>query len=318
MHRLPVETVTTRLNHAIDPSLHIWGWEITLYLFLGGLVAGLLILTAALELTRRQRPTSAALQWMPLVALGLLSAGMGTLFLDLEFKLHVYRFYLAFRPHSPMSWGAWILLLVYPAGLLLALGSLPETTLRRVPLLGRLALRIAAWSQQNRSLVLWTTIAVGAGLGVYTGLLLGTLTARIQWNSAVLGPLFLTSGLSTGAAFLLLCKLDAVERALLLRWDLAAILVELLLIAAMLLGFASGGASAQLAGAALLGGPWTAAFWSLVVVTGLLVPLAMELLELRRHLPLVALTPALVLVGGLALRAILLAAGQDSGYRLLP
>ena len=318
MHRLPVETVTTRLNHAIDPSLHIWGWEITLYLFLGGLVAGLLILTAALELTRRQHPTSAALQWMPLVALGLLSAGMGTLFLDLELKLHVYRFYLAFRPHSPMSWGAWILLLVYPAGLLLALGSLPEATLRRVPVPGRLAPRISAWSRQNRSLVLWTTIGVGAGLGVYTGLLLGTLTARIQWNSAVLGPLFLTSGLSTGAAFLLLCKLDAVERALLLRWDLAAILVELLLIAAMLLGFASGGASAQLAGAALLGGPWTAAFWSLVVVTGLLVPLAMELLELQRHLPLVALTPALVLVGGLALRATLLAAGQDSGYRLLP
>ena len=31
-----LETVTTRANAPVDPSLHAWGWEITLYLFLGG------------------------------------------------------------------------------------------------------------------------------------------------------------------------------------------------------------------------------------------------------------------------------------------
>ena len=45
-----LETVTTRANAQIDPSLHVWGWEITVYLFLGGIVAGILVLTAALEL----------------------------------------------------------------------------------------------------------------------------------------------------------------------------------------------------------------------------------------------------------------------------
>ena len=40
-----IEIATTRRNPGIDPYLHVWGWEIPVYLFLGGLVAGLLILS---------------------------------------------------------------------------------------------------------------------------------------------------------------------------------------------------------------------------------------------------------------------------------
>ena len=47
-----LETVTTRANPQIDPALHVWGWEITAYLFLGGIVAGIFVLAAALELVR--------------------------------------------------------------------------------------------------------------------------------------------------------------------------------------------------------------------------------------------------------------------------
>jgi hypothetical protein len=41
---------------------------------------------------------------------------------------------------------------------------------------------------------------LGVGLGIYTGILLNTMVARPLWNSAILGPLFLVSGLSAGAA----------------------------------------------------------------------------------------------------------------------
>ena len=58
---------------------------------------------------------------------------MLALFLDLEFKKHVYRFYLAFLPSSPMSWGSWILILVYPAALLLGLGSLDRGPVESPP-----------------------------------------------------------------------------------------------------------------------------------------------------------------------------------------
>ena len=60
----PVETVTTQHNAHINPALHIWGWEIPVYLFLGGLVAGIMVLLGALELRRGNRPSSAAAQWM--------------------------------------------------------------------------------------------------------------------------------------------------------------------------------------------------------------------------------------------------------------
>ncbi|MBI5490947.1 MAG: polysulfide reductase NrfD [Deltaproteobacteria bacterium] len=316
-----LEVVTTRHNAAIDPVLSAWGWEIPVYLFLGGLVAGLLILGAGYELLHPDRPRSRALRAMPFAALGLLSLGMLALFLDLAHKLHVYRFYLAFRWTSPMSWGSWILLLVYPVAFLHGVGSL--TAGQRETLLARRALApllrpLLRWADRARRAVLKTSVVAGLGLGLYTGLLLGTLAARPQWNTAVLGPLFLASGLSTGAAFLLLFRLDEREHDFVVRWDVGAILVELLLLGAMLLGFAAGDRSAQHALYHLMGGPWTSAFWSLVVFAGLLVPLAMELIGRRRRLPLAALAPALILAGGFALRWVLLVAGQASSFREFP
>ena len=44
------EIDVARHSHLIDPQLHIWGWEIPLYLFLGGMAAGLMILTSVLAL----------------------------------------------------------------------------------------------------------------------------------------------------------------------------------------------------------------------------------------------------------------------------
>jgi formate-dependent nitrite reductase membrane component NrfD len=322
MNTTLLESVTTRANHLIDPGLEIWGWQITVYLFLGGMVAGILSLSALLEL-RHGKPASRVFRTAPFLALGILSLGMGALFLDLEHPLHVWRFYTRFQLASPMSWGSWILVAVYPAAFVFGLGSLDES--------GRAAIR--KWVPRNleglygkalkhaidrRREILIGNFFIGLGLGVYTGLLLGTMAARLQWNSALLGPLFLVSGLSTGAAFLLLTGLDEEERKRLVRWDVNAIGTELILVLLMLIGFAYGTESARFAASNLLGGPYTPAFWSLVVVLGLVVPLLMEAMEVRRHLSFTLVTPALVLVGGLALRAILLAAGQETAFRLLP
>ena len=324
MNPTNVEVISGRLNPMVEPSLSVWGWEIPVYLFLGGVVAGVMILLAALELKSGERPRSQGTRFMPFVALALLSLGMGALFLDLENKLNVHRFYLALRPASPMSWGAWLLILVYPALALVGLGSLTDEQRESLklwrplrPLAGALswAYRVA---DERRRVLLWTTLAVGVGLGVYTGLLLGTMAARSQWNSAVLGPLFLVSGISTGAAALLLTKLHDEERHALVRWDVVAIVVELALLGVLLVGYFSGGAATRRAAENLLGGPYTPAFWSLVVMAGLVVPLALEALELRRKLPLTRLSPALILIGGLALRGVMVAAGQDTSAVLTP
>jgi formate-dependent nitrite reductase membrane component NrfD len=307
MHELDI----ARHSRMIDPALAIWGWEIPVYLFLGGLAAGVLILTA---LPAPGGVRSRALRWLAFAPLALVTAGMGALFLDLGQKVHVVRFFLAFRWTSPMSWGAWILLLVYPAALLVALAGLEDAEAARLargagPLgSGVRALRSLARAREGG--VRRAGVVAGVALGVYTGILLSTLGARPLWGSALLGPLFLASGVSTGAALLLLAPLSDEERHRLARWDRALIAVELALLALFLAGLATGGAAAQAAAGALLGGPYTAPFFALVVVAGLGVPLLLGVLEVRLRLRATAAAPALVLVGGLALRVILVAAGQ--------
>lgn len=312
-----VEVVSGRSNPMIDPQLHVWGWEIPVYLFLGGLVAGLMILVPLLELRTAER--SRGLQHAPLLALILLSVGMGALALDLEHPQHLYRFYMTFEPTSPMSWGSWILMLVYPALILAWIGGLAQDSrdrLGRLPLQGLVQL-VMEKATVHRSKILWSTVVLGVALGAYTGLLLGTMAARPQWNSAALGPLFLTSGVSTGAALLMLLPAEADRKSMLVRWDSVAIVIELGLILAMLLGFMSSGAAGQAAADALLSGPWTPWFWSIVVIAGLLVPLGLNLVEITQHRAMTLAAPLLVLIGGFVLRVVLVASGQESSLAML-
>jgi formate-dependent nitrite reductase membrane component NrfD len=307
-----------RHSHLIDPQLHVWGWEIPVYLFLGGMSAGLMILTALLQ--RRGGARSAAARWLPFLAPALVSAGMAALFLDIEHKLYVWRFYLAFRWTSPMSWGAWILLVVYPVTILQGLASIDDGQaariggwLLKIDRSDRLASWVAAarkWALPRAGTIGTVAIAAGAGLGVYTGILLSTLGARALWGSALLGPLFLVSGLSTGAAAMMLFRVSDEERHLLARWDLAAMGVEVALLALVIIGLATGGAESRAAAGLLLGGGYTAPFWVLVMAAGLAVPALLEILEFRLHLKPSLVTPALVIVGGFALRWIFVAAGQ--------
>jgi formate-dependent nitrite reductase membrane component NrfD len=170
------------------------------------------------------------------------------------------------------------------------------------------------WTLGNVRLLAALNIGMGAALGIYTGVLLGTMAARPLWNSALLGPLFLVSGLSTGAAFMLLFALSERERLFLGRADMGLIVVELGILALWMLGLATGGTSSQSALAMIFGGPYTAAFWTLVVALGLLAPLFGEWTELRHGVVPGKGTAVLVLLGGFALRWILVFAGQASGW----
>ncbi len=309
-----IELDVARHSRLVDPHLHVWGWEIPAYLFLGGMAAGAMIVTSLLLLRRRE--LSPAARWLAFAAPALVSLGLGALFLDLGVRLHVWRFYLAFRWTSPMSWGAWILVVVYPVSLLVALAALDDAQAERAAALVRRVglerpLRAArALGQRRLPALLRANLAVGAALGVYTGVLLSTLGARALWSSALLGPLFLVSGLSTGAALLMLFRLSDDERRLVAGWDRVALALELVVLLLLLAGLATGDAAGKDAARLLLGGAYTAPFWGLVVIAGLAVPLLVETLESRRHLPFTAAAPALVLAGGLALRFILVAAGQ--------
>jgi formate-dependent nitrite reductase membrane component NrfD len=311
------EITSTRHNHLIDPTMHVWGWEIPLYLFLGGMVAGIMIFTGIRLLRGREEKTSTALALLPWTAPLAISLGMFFLWLDLEHPFNAWRFYMAFELTSPMSWGAWILLGIYPVSVLLAWVTTPDPwkawareRMERLPW----ARGIDGWAHERTPLLASLNIFMGAALGVYTGVLLGTMAARPLWSSALLGPLFLVSGLSTGAAFMLLFGLTEKERRFLSRADMGLIAAELAIMALWIIGLATAGSPSQGAVAMIFGGPYTTAFWTLVVALGMLAPLLGEWLELKHGAVPGKGTAILVLLGGFALRWILVFAGQATGW----
>ncbi|MCM2322796.1 MAG: polysulfide reductase NrfD [Oligoflexia bacterium] len=317
-----IAIITNKANHLIDPVLHFWGWEIPVYLFLGGLTAGILVLSATLILLQRHREYRWAGSGLLLFAPVLLSLGMGALFLDLEHKLYVWRFYTTFRLSSPMSWGAWILLLVYPLNLLLIAGTLRESFPAvhgwiQARLRGRsadLTARLFAWSERNLRRVAGFTLPVGLGLGLYTGILLSAYVARPFWNVSVLAPLFLVSGLSTALALVMLVTADSREHRFFSRVDLFVVLVEILLL--FLLGFSmfTSTATQQAAVHLITGGELTHLFWIFFFALGLALPLFIELMELRGAHVNRRVAPGLILFGGLMFRVVVVKAGQLTSW----
>jgi formate-dependent nitrite reductase membrane component NrfD len=339
-----LETTITRHNPLVDPQLAVWGWEIPVYLFAGGVVAGMMILSgvAMLRVARGDDPRTFFSLHTPLLAFVLINLGMGALFLDLAHKLYVWRVYVTFQPGSPMSWGSWVLLAVYAVLLASALVRLPQAWPwlgRRVRALQPLSDAITGDPARMRALA-WANVVLGVVLGIYTGILLNTMVARPLWNTAMLGPLFLVSGLSAGAAAMhvasvflprrpapkgmLAGAISALVQQLgpapperravdaLIRADLAFLAVELVLLLLLIANLQTSSASHAAAAALLVGGPYAWAFWGLIVALGILAPLALQGLELRRRIPHTVVPALLVLVGGLTLRWVMVNAGQAS------
>ena len=313
--------VTARSNALIDPSLHIWTWEVAMYLFLGGLTAGVMIFAALMTVLRKDDEAPFASTQLAVIAPIVLSLGMTTLFLDLEHKLFVFRFYTSFQVLSPMSWGAWILIVIYPVSILQILSTLRAGYPQVAPLVDRFAIgrQVLDWCQTHRREIAMTAIPFAAALGIYTGILLSAFSARPFWNSGVLGPLFLVSGLSTAAALVALAARQHSERLLFTKIDLMLIFVELVLIGLFLINLATGSAQHLEALASVTGGPYTLVFWVMFVGLGLVIPLLLELLETRgieRRIALIA--PVLVLLGGYVLRQVMLDIGQESAWTSYP
>ena len=98
----------------IDPSLEIWHWPISLYLFLGGLAAGILFFSALFYVLGKDKEFPAAVKITSVIPPTTLTLGLLALVYDLTHPLYTWQLYMTFRIESPMSWGAWVLLLITP------------------------------------------------------------------------------------------------------------------------------------------------------------------------------------------------------------
>jgi protein NrfD len=312
------EFVTTAHSPATDPHLHVWGWEIPVYLFLGGFTAGIMVLSGwALWRGRRNprsHPTfSLASSGLFMLGLATISLGMLALFLDLGHKPYVWRLYLTMKPWSPMSWGSWILLLVYPVLAAAVLLEPPARLVRLLPSIGPLSQRLADDLRVRRALG-FVSMATGIGLGIYTGILLSALGARPLWSSGLLGPLFLASGLSSSAAFAHWASPEPEERRQMAWLDNLFLVIELALIGMLLIGLASSTEAHAEAAWLVLGGPFTAVFWIGVVGLGIVLPLVIQSLAVTHRIIHTPIAPILVMLGGLVLRFVVVYAGQYSHW----
>lgn len=212
-----------------------------------------------------------------------------------------------------MSWGAWTLMVITPVSFIWCALHIrdifPDWDWKY-----KWLRFLEDFFNRYKKILAWVMLIYGLILGVYTGILLSAFNARPLWNTSILGPLFLASGLSAGAAATLIISKDPIERKQFARIDLVIIGVELFLIVHMFMGFLAS-TQVQIEAAELfLGGQYTMSFWIFVVILGMLLPALLEILELRKfHIP--AIVPAiLVIFGSLMLRFIIVYAGQVSRW----
>lgn len=276
-----------------------WPWMIAVYLFLGGLGGGVVALGFFADMFLQKN--SAEADRRPAIFAGILGFAaltLGSLVLlhDLEQPLKAY---LAVR--NPRSWITWGVIFIT-----LYMGAVP---LYLLPYL-RGARMAAAWQR----IVGVASVVLGILVALYTGFLLASSTGTPFWNPAILPAVFVVSGLSTGAAALMLYLVRLKESPFavrllhkLERWDIGLILVEIVALGILFWLGATGHAAAQESVRILL---TSAAFLVAVPVIGLLLPLGLEWWSLRRPSPKLSMAASLlVLSGGAMLRYFLIDAG---------
>jgi len=305
--------VSGRNNIMVDPHLNIWHWPIPLYLFLGGMAAGILAIAAIYYIRGREEDYRTAVRITPFLAPILLVLGLLALFIDLRHKLYFWQLYVNIKLQSPMSWGAWVLMVITPVSFIWA-----AIHIRDIFPGWRWKLKwlntLDSFFNRYKKILAWVMLIYAIILGIYTGILLSAFNARPFWNTSILGPLFLTSGLSAGAAATLVLSKNREERIQFAKIDLVLIGIELFLIIHMFMGFLASTQVQVEAAHMFLGGPYTTGFWIFVVILGMIIPALLEFLELGKyHIP--ALLPAiLVIFGSLMLRFIIVYAGQASRW----
>lgn len=307
------ELTTTRHNLHIDPTMTVWGWEIPVYLFLGGLVAGMMIISGYFIFSQRYKKTNCVTYILPFISIVLLSLGMLSLFLDLEHKLYVWRLYTTFKISSPMSWGAWILILVYPVLIANILMDPSKFIMDKIPQVSKIKNFIHERPMLIKNIGVGNML-LGGMLGVYTGVLLSTMGSRPLWNSSMLWVLFLVSGLSTAAALVHMIAANVEERELLAKADNGFLVIELFVLALLVIGLMTSSAVHIYAAKLLISGIFAPAFWVFVIGMGIVVPLIIQLLAVNHKVKHTPIAPIMVIVGGLILRFIIVQAGQYSHY----
>ena len=284
-----------------------WGWLIGLYFFFGGLAGGSYFLASLIDLFGRSedRPLSHLGYYIsfPCIAISglLLTVDLGRpeRFWHMLIESNTYR--PMFKYWSPMSIGSWVLMIFGLFAFVSFLGALADA--ERIPW--------AAWRKVHPPSLLGRFIAVIGGIfgfyvAGYTGVLLAVTNRPIWSDTPLLGLLFIVSAASTSAALMiLLAKKSSWTMPGLLdlhRMDAWVIALELIVLIAVMVSL----------GPVL--GAWLNV-WGLLLVfgvigLGMVLPLTLYWRSGKHGVRSMRTTAALVLVGGLILRLVIVFSAQ--------
>jgi formate-dependent nitrite reductase membrane component NrfD len=304
----------------VDPA---WGWWIVIYFFLGGIAAGAYFLSSLIDLVggehSRDLPRVGYLIAFPLIwvcgVLLILDLGRPERYWHMLFKSEVVATALEkgwpktgeswtdmvqaplLKRWSPMSVGSWALLVFGGCSGLSYLGSIWQQG------------RLHRWLRRGLFGRLLQTVGslVAFFVAAYTGTLLTATNQPVWSDSDWIGPLFLTSAASTGAAAMLLVSwitgvgADAIER--LGRADALALVLEVLIFTLFLVSLQ-----------AIVGTIWETQHGKLLLAAmpavGLLWPLLIHLVG-HRHRSALVLAAIVVLAGGFLLRYAILGTSRE-------
>jgi len=282
-----------------------WSWLIVLYFFLGGLTGGIYFAAAWLDLFG-ERVDRSTMRLGHLVALPLIIVCSVLLAADLGQPLRFWHMLFQsenfpepiFKAYSPMSFGSAILAVFG----LVAFISFVD------------AIFGGRWVHRPDNVLGKIVSVVGAIAGLalagYTGVLLNVGNEPVWGNSPWISALFLFSGVSTGFAAMMLAArripLSTVEK--LSEADNYMMIFELVSLVVFL-------ATLGAVGARFIFGTPTALLFAIVLVVGLLAPLAIHFQpRLAGGVRGASVVSAvLVLIGGFVLRWAVLAGPQGIG-----
>lgn len=301
-----------------------WGLPVIFYLYLAGLGAGAITVSGSVLLRKGGFGASRFSVARCGALIGPFPVMLGTFLIIFELG-QPFRALNLFKVInlSPMSIGTWLLAVFIVLSILYAATFISPSAGggdRLAPVRRALA---------------WLCVPLGLSVAIYTGILLGAMPSRPFWNSPILAGLFMLSALSSGVAAIVLMgvffrrkspnpdiRADYKNSSYLLTASDTLLLGGELLVIFLFIMFAhlTIGDVRYAVGAILPGGYLAPAFWGLVVIIGLLIPFFIELYQIVpkllygrefRTAPYVeVMVPIAILIGGFALRYVIVIAGQ--------
>lgn len=291
----------------------IWGTLIAWYLFLAGLSAGAFITSVYVE---NKYPHKTKLLFVTRVlALVAIAIGLVILILDATGAWHnplSLIHLLGALDSSVMSWGVIFLAVLAIVEFLFVIYEF---------LRGKDNGYTRAFDKAKGVLsVIGVIFAIATA--AYTGLLIGVIKTMPLWNNALLPILFFVSAMSSGVAGALVFtgifdrrEIEGMHSVTVIH--VALLIIEVLLVAAMFFILSSGNPAGAESVQMMVTGQYALLFWVVFMLLGLLVPIAVELWELKTGKGSPMLTIAielLVLIGGFVLRYLIVHAAVPVNF----